>query len=109
MLRSSKLEICAPRCNRRCSCALNQLSQAAPKLPQKSRNTPAKRKGLLSQGTFGDILDDELRSEAKKAKRENLKADSCIVMLGAPLRGTLRASCLSPNLRERFSSSLALG
>ena len=91
------------------SCAINQLSQAAPKLHKESRNAPAKRKDLLSQGTFGDILDDELRIEAKKAKRENLKADSCFVMLGEPLRGTLRASCLSPNLRASFSSSLAVG
>ncbi len=74
-----------------------------------SRNTTRKRKALLNEGAYQDILDDELSREAKRAKKEYAKADGHTIMLNAPLRGTLRASWLPPKLRERFASSLAVG
>ena len=65
-------------------------------------------KRLLLNASFEQILDDDLRKEATKAKVEWLAAGDHVITLGtAPSAGNRTASWLSPKLRERFSSSLA--
>ena len=78
---------------------------AAFKPPHQKREASRKDQGILCQGSFEDILDDELKSEAKKARKYTPQDDSCIVMEYEP-RAKLRASWLPQRLRERFSSSL---
>ena len=78
---------------------------AANKPPHTKRKASPRKQGILCQGSFEEILDDELKSEAKRARKVTPSEDSCIVLECKP-RAKLRASWLPQRLRERFSSSL---
>ena len=74
-----------------------------------ARGATSKRK-LLLDAPFEQLLDDDLSKEAKRAKLRCLEANDQVITLGlAPPEGGLRATWLSPKLRERFSSTLAPG
>ena len=65
-------------------------------------------KRWLSNALFDKILDDDLRWEAKRARKsfEQDKALAGVVNPVSPLNRELRASMLSPRLRERFAHLL---
>ena len=65
-------------------------------------------KRLLSNASFDKILDDDLRWEAKRARKsfERDKTLAGVVNPVSPLNRELRASMLSPSLRERFAHLL---
>ena len=60
-------------------------------------------KRLLCNASFEKILDDDLRIQAKRA-RKSYEQDKTLVGLSNPV--PLRASMLSPNLRQRFAHLL---
>ena len=64
---------------------------------------------LLSNASFEKILDDDLRSEAKRAKKNSEQDQTHAGVLNpvSTLNRELRASMLSPNLRQRFAHLLA--
>ena len=64
---------------------------------------------LLSNASFEKILDDDLRSEAKWAKKsfEQDQTHAGVVNPVSTLNRELRAPMLSPNLRQRFAHLLA--
>ena len=66
-------------------------------------------KRLRSNALFGDLLDDDLRSEAKRAKKSFFEQDKTLARVSNPVppfRRELRASMLSHKLRQRFSHLL---
>jgi len=67
-----------------------------------SEKTSSKR--LLCNVPFEEILDDDLRIEAKRA-RKSYEQDKTLVGVLNPV--PLRATMLSPNLRQRFAHLLA--
>ncbi len=68
----------------------------------------ATSKKRLNNASFEQILDDDLSREAKRARvRSHEDVDQVISFDVSPFVGDLRASMLSPKLRERFSSTLA--
>ena len=65
-------------------------------------------KRLLCNASFEKILDDDLRIQAKRA-RKRYEQDKTLVGVSNPVppfRRELRASMLSPKLRQRFSHLL---
>ncbi len=72
-----------------------------------SRNTVASKasKRLLYDASVGQLLDDDLRREAKQAKR---LAHGEIIMLvdNAHVESALRPNMLPPKLRERFPDAV---
>ena len=65
-------------------------------------------KRLRSNALFGDLLDDDLRSEAKRANK-SFEQDKTLAGVSNPVppfRRELRASMLSHKLRQRFSHLL---
>ena len=69
----------------------------------------ASSKRLHSNALFEEILNDDLRSEAKRAKKSLEQDETLARVLNpvVPFKRELRASMLSPNLRQRFAHLLA--
>ncbi len=79
---------------------------AALQLRNISRKSSSKKR--LINAHFEQILDDDLSNEAKRARlRSRADIDQVISFDISPSVADLRASMLSPKLRERFSSTLA--
>ena len=65
-------------------------------------------KRLLSNASFEEILDDDLRLQAKQA-RKSYEQDKTLAGVQIPVSSRpreLRAAMLSPNLRQRFAHLL---
>ena len=65
-------------------------------------------KRLHSNASLEQILDDDLRLEAKRARKsfEQDQTQAGVLNPVSTLNRELRASMLSPNLRERFAHLL---
>ena len=85
-------------------------SQALSKSNMKKPSTEEKPSNrLLSNASFEEILDDDLRLQAKQA-RKSYEQDKTLAGVQIPVssqKRELRASMLSPNLRQRFAHLLA--
>ncbi len=109
---------CHPLRNWKCNCGVHwhvcskHVSEEAV-YPQTAASRPrtiarkASSKKRLYNASFEQILDDDLSKEAKRARLRCLKDDDQVISFDAlPAVGNLRASMLSPKLRERLSSTL---
>ena len=75
----------------------------------KSSIAKASSKRLLSNAPFEQILDDDLRIEAKRARKsfeQDQTQAGAINPVSTPHRG-LRASMLSENIRKKFAHLLS--
>ena len=76
---------------------------------EKTGSGKASSKRLHSNALFEEILDDDLRSEAKRAKKSLEQDETLARVLNPvlPFKRELRASMLSQNIRQRFAHLLA--
>ena len=85
------------------TCAVEIIPNTLSK-PKRSSNSKALPKGSLqANSSFEDLLDDDLKVEAKRAKK-SLEHDAPLA--GDKMPYKLKASLLSPNLRQRFAHLL---
>ena len=86
---------------------MEKIVLASTSMSQSSRaqkgNGKATSKRLLENATFDQLLDDDLRTQAKRAKQLEMGNTSDSLTDHRGTRNHLRASMLSPKLRDRFS------